>query len=128
MGLCVLDEIENISNARKVVWEFYRENLPSFLVFQRWNSSASQNYHYFPVLFESENVLKKVQLALNERQIFPRRYFYPSLDSLDFFENSEIVMINSRDISSRILCLPISTALSKEELSEIVDVIKTACS
>lgn len=125
MGLCILEEIEIISSARKVIWEFYRANLPSELGFQKWNPYSNQNYHYFPVLFENEIGLKKVQFALNEKQIFPRRYFYPSLDSLAFIDGSK-VMKSSRDISGRILCLPISTDINKEELVRIVDIIKKA--
>ena len=98
MGLCVLDDIEEIKEKRKVVIENYRKELNDLVQFQEQNQNATQNYSYFPVVFKSEEQLLKVQKALNEKQIFPRRYFYPSLDTLDYIEPKQECTI-SRDIS-----------------------------
>ena len=103
MGLCILDDIEKIKTNRKKVVENYRENLNNIVQFQEQNINASENYSYFPILFKNEEELLKVQKALNEKQIFPRRYFYPSLDTLDYIKPKQICEI-SQDISKRILC------------------------
>ena len=86
MGLCVLDDIENIKEKRKVVVENYREKLKDLVQFQEQNINASENYSYFPIVLKSEEQLLKVQKALNDENIFPRRYFYPSLDTLKYIE------------------------------------------
>lgn len=124
MGLCVLDDIEKIISGRKGVWECYQSNLPKSITAQQWNANGSQNYHYYPVLFESETTLKMVQQALNSEQIFPRRYFYPSLDSLKF-TNSKMQLPVSKDVASRILCLPIYTDLECHDQSCILKHIKS---
>ena len=82
MGLCVLDDIEEIKEKRKDILENYRKELKDLVQFQEQNKNATENYSYFPVVFENETQLLKVQKALNNKQIFPRRYFYPSLDIL----------------------------------------------
>jgi len=123
MGLCVLDDIEEIKEKRKVVIENYRKELNDLVQFQEQNQNATQNYSYFPVVFKSEEQLLKVQKALNEKQIFPRRYFYPSLDTLDYIEPKQECTI-SRDISRRIICLPIYAELEKNIQSEIIQTIK----
>lgn len=123
MGLCVLDEIENIKNGRKKVYEKYQEELEDLVEFQEQNKNSTPNYSYFPVAFESENQLLKVQKALNDKQIFPRRYFYPSLDTLDYIEPKQLCE-TSRDISRRILCLPIYFDLDMISQEKIIKIIK----
>ena len=102
MGLCVLDDIEEIKEKRKILIENYRRELKNLIQFQEQNQNATENYSYFPVIFKNEEQLLKVQKALNEKEIFPRRYFYPSLDTLTYIEPKQECQI-SRDISTRIL-------------------------
>lgn len=123
MGLCVLDDIEEIKEKRKSILENYRKELKDLVEFQEQNANATENYSYFPVLFKSEEQLLKVQKALNDKQIFPRRYFYPSLDTLTYIEPKQKCKI-SRDISKRILCLPIYAELEKEVQNIIIETIK----
>ena len=123
MGLCVLDDIAEIKQKRKDILENYREELNGLVQFQEQNENATENYSYFPVVFESEEQLLKVQKALNEQEIMPRRYFYPSLDTLSYIEPKQICEI-SRDVSTRILCLPIYAELEKEIQTKIISIIK----
>lgn len=123
MGLCVLDDIEEIKEKRKDILENYRKELKGLVQFQKQNKNATENYSYFPVVFKSEEQLLKVQKALNDKQIFPRRYFYPSLDTLEYIEPKQECKI-SRDISKRILCLPIYAELEKDVQNIIIFTIK----
>ena len=123
MGLCVLDDIENIKNRRKEVYETYQKELKDLVQFQEQNINASQNYSYFPIVLKSEEQLLKIQKALNDENIFPRRYFYPSLDTLEYIEPKQECII-SRDISKRILCLPIYAELEKGNQDKIIDIIR----
>jgi len=123
MGLCVLDEIESIKHGRKKVYEIYQKELKGFVQFQEQNLHAAQNYSYFPIVFKCEEELLTVQKALNEKDIFPRRYFYPSLDTLTYIEPKQECKI-SRDISKRILCLPMFESLERETQNIILEIIK----
>ncbi len=123
MGLCVLDDIEEIKEKRKDILEIYRKELEDLVYFQEQNINATENYSYFPVVFKTETQLLKVQKALNDENIFPRRYFYPSLDTLEYIEPKQECKI-SRDISKRILCLPIYAELTKAEQNSILNIIK----
>lgn len=123
MGLCVLDDIEEIKEKRKVLIENYRKELKDLVEFQEQNENATENYSYFPVVFKSEDELLKVQKGLNEKDIFPRRYFYPSLDTLEYIEPKQESKI-SRDISKKILCLPIYAELEKDFQDTIIEIIK----
>ncbi|MBK2297082.1 MULTISPECIES: DegT/DnrJ/EryC1/StrS family aminotransferase [Francisella] len=123
MGLCVLDDIDIIYNSRKNIAERYKAELKDLVQFQKFNHYATENYSYFPVLFKSEESLKKVQSALNEKSIFPRRYFFPSLDTLSYIEPKQYMPI-SRDISRRIMCLPIYYGLEENVQEQIISTIK----
>ena len=123
MGLCVLDDMEKIKNKRKSLIENYKKELKGLVQFQEQNDNATENYSYFPVVFKSEKELLKIQKALNSEQIFPRRYFYPSLDTLEYIEPKQECKI-SRDISKRILCLPVYYDLENEIQIQIITIIK----
>jgi len=123
MGLCVLDDMEQIKQNRKAILETYQTQLDGLVKFQEQNQNATQNYSYFPIVLKDEEQLLKVQKALNEQQIFPRRYFYPSLDTLSYIEPKQYCA-NSRDIASRILCLPIYADLDENDLNFIIKIVK----
>jgi dTDP-4-amino-4,6-dideoxygalactose transaminase len=123
MGLCILDDIEEIVLAREKVYNYYIENLKDMLQIQEFNRDCTRNYSYFPVVFKSEEVLLKVKNELSKNSINTRRYFYPSLESLPYIEDQQTMPI-SNDISKRILCLPMYDSLNHSELNKIISIIK----
>ena len=123
MGLCMLDEMDIIYEKRKKLYERYKKELEGVMIFQSHNPNSAQNYGYCPVIFESEDILLKVKSVLNKENIFPRRYFYPSLDTLYYIEPKQYMPI-SRDISKRILCLPLYPELDKLDQDKIIKLLK----
>jgi dTDP-4-amino-4,6-dideoxygalactose transaminase len=124
MGLAVFPHIDNIISERKKVTEFYHSNLNlDILRSIKIREKTKWNFSYYPVIFESETQLLKVQKALNEMQIFPRRYFYPSLNNLQFVEKSAMPV--SEEISKSVLCLPLYVGLSQSELDKICKIINS---
>lgn len=123
MGLCVLDEMENNLRARAQVWCRYEKALPQNLKMQAKHETLCYNYAYFPVVFESEAQAVRVAAKLKESGVLARRYFYPSLDSVEFLAGGGEQPI-SQDISRRILCLPIYDSLKAAEQSKIIEVIR----
>ena len=59
---------------------------------------------------------------LNEKDINPRRYFYPSLNTLDFVNGNSCLI--SESLSSRILCLPLFMGLEFKVIDKIIFEIK----
>ncbi|AOM00948.1 MULTISPECIES: DegT/DnrJ/EryC1/StrS family aminotransferase [Cobetia] len=133
MGLCVLDEIEGNLESRALVWHAYAQAFQGNVQLQARQPGVSLNYAYFPIILESESVLLEVMQRLEREGYQPRRYFCPSLESLAFlgrpaadlqdadFQQPEIV--HSRDIASRILCLPLFSGLQVSEILAAVRVI-----
>lgn len=124
MGLCVLDEIDTIRQRREDIWQVYTNELSNIVELQQWNKHGKNNCAYAPVLFESEEQLLRIEAKLKENDILPRRYFYPSLDTLAYL-NSKQVCNNSRDVASRILCLPIYPTLKLDDVQKIINIMES---
>ncbi len=123
MGLCMLDEIDIILNERKTSYEFYVKELKDYVQLQSINPDANKSYSYFPVVFQSEEEMKEVRSALNELDIFPRQYFFPSLDTIPYVEKRKI-MTNSQDLCSRILVIPMHSKVEPIVSKTIKEVLK----
>jgi dTDP-4-amino-4,6-dideoxygalactose transaminase len=124
MGLCNLNEINNIIKERKIISNYYDEILQNTkLQRPKIPNDFEYNYAYYPVVCENEEITLKIIQALNENNIFPRRYFYPSLNRLCYI-NSQTCPI-SEDIVSRILCLPLYCGLQKSIAAKIAEIIRS---
>lgn len=122
VGLANLKYLDAALADRKRKYTMYKDALSKdkSLKFQKINDGC--NYSYFPVIFKNEETLLEVQAKLNANHIFPRRYFYPSVNTF-----SKLVpytpMPVSEDIASRILCLPLYYTLSEQDIQRIIDII-----
>lgn len=121
MGLCVLDDIEFISQSREKSFSFYKEKLNNYFQMPSFNKNATNNFHYFPIIFESEEKLLHSLEVLNNKAIFPRRYFYPSLESLEYIKGNICPISNS--VAKKILCLPLFVGLEEDIQKKIVDIL-----
>jgi dTDP-4-amino-4,6-dideoxygalactose transaminase len=122
MGLAVFPYMKEIIEARKKVVDYYNAHL----VFTKLSKikireNTQWNYSYYPVIFETETKLLEVQKALNEQQIFPRRYFYPSLNTINYVRSTEMPI--SESVASRILCLPLAYEIDEIFLNKICKII-----
>ncbi len=123
IGLCNLKVLDELIKERKFLSEFYIKKLDSKLqTLTADDSSQTQNYSYMPVLFPSEEVLLSAYTALKSNDIFPRRYFYPSLNTLKYIYPKQICPI-SEDYSRRVLCLPLYNGLTEDEVASIIDIV-----
>jgi dTDP-4-amino-4,6-dideoxygalactose transaminase len=119
MGLAVFPYVKNILEERRNVVDFYKQNLAGIQTIKLREGTA-WNYSYFPVIFESESQLLKVVNRLNEKNIYPRRYFYSGLNTLNYLK--PVDMFFSDKISKTILCLPIFHNMVSD-LNYIIEVV-----
>lgn len=122
MGLAVFPHLSLIIGLRKDIVEMYNDKL-SFKYFRKLKirENTEWNYSYYPIIFDSEDSLIKAQKKLNQNNIFPRRYFYPSLNKVNFIKGAEMTI--SEEISSKVLCLPLSTTLQIKDIDLICNLI-----
>lgn len=122
MGLSVLVSIEEIILERKKVVKYYNKNLDfKRLKKIKIRKDTNWNYSYYPVIFESEDELLSTLNVLNKNNIFPRRYFYPSLNKINYIDGKEMPV--SELTASRIICLPLYVGLLEDDLKMICQLI-----
>ncbi|RZL51211.1 MAG: DegT/DnrJ/EryC1/StrS family aminotransferase [Pedobacter sp.] len=118
MGLCNLRYVDKILEKRKYLSMHYKLRLKKLDVqFQSILNEKDYNFSYFPIIFKTEEQLKRSKDRLELAQVYCRRYFYPSLSTLPYVKNEEMPICER--IASRILCLPMYHSLSLGELDLI---------
>lgn len=121
MGLVNIPYIESILENRKSAYNQYLDLLKNQKIkTQKITDKTEYNYSYFPIIFETELKLLKVKDELEKEGVFGRRYFFPSLDSLDYVEGETPV---SRAIARTILCLPMYYGLRSQDIERITKII-----
>ena len=107
MGLCCLDDFENILKERKVRSYLYDNLLPMDKVqIPYMPPDFEYNYGYYVVAFENADICQNVIKQLQENNVFPRRYFYPSLNKLPYLKIKQSCPV-SESLAERILSLPL---------------------
>jgi dTDP-4-amino-4,6-dideoxygalactose transaminase len=122
MGLCNLNHVDRLIKKRKAVYGMYDKHLKKSFKRPVIHKDTTYNYGYYPLVLKNEAELKKVVAELAAKSIFPRRYFYPSLNTLPYIKNAASCPV-SEDISSRILCLPLSHEIVEDTVRKICEVI-----
>ena len=126
MGLAVFPYLDSIFERRETLYKLYQKELFGKVKFQKIASNCDYNYAYMPVVFKSETDLLEVIEELNNNNVFPRRYFNPSLNTIAYV-NGDAMPI-SESISSRILCLPLYFDLGEEDVIRISRLISNTIS
>jgi dTDP-4-amino-4,6-dideoxygalactose transaminase len=124
LGLANLTHQDEVLKKRRIIFERYFENLKDVdsIRFQKFDKKA-YNYSYLPVVLSSEEKVLEIVSKLNKNNIFPRRYFYPSLNTVKAVAPYSPMPL-SEDLAQRILCLPSHSRLEMEKVDLISEWIK----
>ena len=130
MGLCNLRHIDEEIEKRKIVFERYIDNLKDIigLKIPILSDNIKHNYSYFPIVVLDEYGMSRDELykLLEDNNIYSRKYFYPLISDYDCYKNdydSNDTPI-AKDISNRVLTLPMYADLSLENVDRICKIIK----
>lgn len=128
MGLCNLRHVDDEIAKRRAVFEHYTERLSGVqgIRLVKKQAEVKPNYAYFPVVFDPEIFGKSrddVYNSLQEKNIFARKYFYPTTNSFacyrrDYDPADTPVAL---EMSQRVLTLPMYADLSLEQVDMICD-------
>lgn len=123
MGLSMISKIDDIIEKRATLVDVYKTHL-NFSKVKELNliDGTKWNYSYYPVIFSSEKKVKEVIANLEKNLIFPRRYFYPSLNKLPYIKHKFDTPI-SNSIASRVICLPLYYDLPELNIIQICEII-----
>ena len=117
LGLVNLPIVNESISLRKERTERYKSILGNHVQYQQYDEQA-YNYAYMPIVFADEYSLLQVIQELHAIQVYPRRYFYPSLGEMNkVFGTPHSPIANT--LSKRILCLPLYPDLPMEHVESI---------
>ena len=123
MGLTVFPHLSRIMADRKKICGLYDELLSGRFQRPATQENLEYNYAYYPILFNDENQLHRALAALAVHDIYPRRYFYPSLNTLPYLQQRTCCPV-AENISSRIACLPLFIGLPEETIRLVCRILK----
>ena len=123
MGLTNINYIEVIHQKRKLLTEKYDQLLGDLNAHKPiWNVNSNLNYAYYPLVFETEDLMLDCMESLSQNGIIARRYFYPALSTSLPYVTSEKLEVTDA-LAKKILCLPLYFDLLETEVETICDVL-----
>ncbi|MBM6619091.1 DegT/DnrJ/EryC1/StrS family aminotransferase [Bacillus suaedaesalsae] len=126
MGLCNLSNIEEDIGYRKYVSKLYTEGLKNLsnitLLFRQEN--IRHNYSYYPVLLKDVKMRDELHENLKKYNIITRKYFYPLVNDFNCYNFDSSLTPVAKNISERVLCLPIYSDLDPEVVKAICNTIR----
>ncbi len=122
LGLANLAHLNAVIRNRRYKYELYQALLRNceYVTFQKFQPDE-YNYSYMPIIFDTTAQLLDTMRKLNAENIFPRRYFYPSLHNVKLFE-SPFLPVAER-IATTVLCLPLYDQLADSDIERICNTI-----
>jgi dTDP-4-amino-4,6-dideoxygalactose transaminase len=125
MGLLNLESFEEVVTKRRKQWFFYQNEITNKKVSTlKLHDSEGYNAAYFPLVFSNKETMLATIEKAKKRGIELRRYFYPSLNQLDYVPERACPV--SESIAERICCLPLYYNLLEVEQLEVLSVINEA--
>ena len=132
MGLCNLSHFDESVALRRQAVETYLDVLTpriaaGEIVLLAPRKGTKPNYAYFPVLFPSRAKRDAAYTALREAGIHARKYFWPLVSDMDCYASRAFPGAAdtpvARDLSARVLCLPLYDTLSPGDIHRIVSTL-----
>ena len=133
-GLLNLKQVDAAIAARKKVAVAYRDALRSVEGITFWEDmpGVKHNYSYFPIFVDAEKygmTRDELYEKMRMKNVWGRRYFYPLISEFSTYRGLESAtsenLPQATKMAESVICLPMHHALSEEDCSRVIDVIKT---
>ncbi|MDX7998862.1 DegT/DnrJ/EryC1/StrS family aminotransferase [Xenorhabdus sp. Reich] len=129
-GLLQLKYVQEAIRKRQKVDAYYRKELKKIkgITIPELSEYSTRNFSYFPILIEKDYPLSRDELysKLKENDILSRKYFYPLISDMPMYRGltASKNLTNAKNISNKILCLPIYSDLEKIVQNKIISLLK----
>jgi len=124
MGLLNLKYVDQWIDERKKISEIYDNKLKGKVSKQKLHSDITRyNYIYYPVLFKNKIERDFIFEQLRTNGINTRKYFYPLINEFSAYNNYFSETPIAKDISERVLHLPLFSELKNEDIHKITEII-----
>lgn len=129
-GLLNLKKLDSAIGRRREITENYNNVLSRSgqISLPTIPQNLSYNYSHYPILFRNKMLRDTVYHTLRENNIFPRRYFYPLVTDFEPYRSAVGAdnTPNARNLSDRVLCLPLHAAMTDDDVAKVCDIVLSA--
>ncbi|WP_077529031.1 DegT/DnrJ/EryC1/StrS family aminotransferase [Vreelandella utahensis] len=125
VGLANLDSIDEVIEKRLALVGEYRQCLGGAVIIPE--GKGSNNGAYLPVLCASSGQAEVVDRHLRDSGVSARRYFRPALNRAAVFRSTATCPV-AEDVSARVICVPLSSAMTVDQVRWISRLIKEVMS
>ncbi len=131
-GLLNLKKVDASIEERKQITDKYREGLSGVKGVRYFEDieGVKHNYAYFPIFIdEQEYGMSRDELyfIMKNENIIGRRYFYPLISDFATYRNLESAsaanLPNAHKLANSVICLPIYSGLTDEDISRVIDIV-----
>lgn len=125
MGLCMLPILPEMLLRRAELCAAYDAllDMPRHgLARPAMHPDLEWNHAYYPVIFPDGASMTRCLAALNQEQIYPRRYFHPSLNTLPYVRPVQPCPV-SEDMTQRVACLPLWPDMGMDTLERVTAIL-----
>lgn len=127
MGLCNLPYVKDNIIKRKCIVDLYCKGLKAQkdIHLPHYKKEIDYCYSYFPILLSTEEQRNHIYQKLRDNNIYARKYFYPlTADAFCFGDKyKDCSLENARNISARVLVLPLYAELENGDVARIIETI-----
>lgn len=133
MGLTSLESLSEFIEINYNNYLAYSKGISGILGLKltRYDNEENNNYQYVVIEIDdritgiSRDLLLKILHAENIRA---RRYFYPGCHQMEpyrsYFPNAGLVLLETQELTQKVLQLPTGTAVGKAEIDRLCDLIR----
>jgi dTDP-4-amino-4,6-dideoxygalactose transaminase len=123
MGLCNLSHLEANLVRHRVQHENYSRLLLDIPIRipRPLAAGLKYNYAYFPVMLPNESAVERCLAGLAKRDIYPRRYFFPSINLVPYINGGHCP--TSEAAAKTVLCLPMSELVTPELQQVVIETL-----
>lgn len=129
LNLKIFEEERAIRRALRVKYDKIIDGLPGLRT-QIKQPDVKQSEQYYMILVDPGvygATRDEIHDRLNEKQIFPRKYFSPICTDFDCYKNATVHTLHEEPISNkvkdRVLCLPFHSGVEAQHIEIISDVL-----
>ena len=132
-GLLNLKQVDKAIDIRKKIVQQYRNALQgiSGISFMNDIEGVRHNYAYFPIFVDAEKygmTRDELYFKMKAKNILGRRYFYPLISTFSTYKDLESSNPKKLPISVKmadsVICLPIHTELTDEDVKRVIEAIE----
>ncbi|MCU1268257.1 MAG: DegT/DnrJ/EryC1/StrS aminotransferase [Acidobacteria bacterium] len=133
MGLCNLESMNDFIDVNRRNYRQYREELSGLkgVSLLPYTEDERCNFQYVVLEIDTgETLITRDQLMeiLHKENVLARRYFYPGCHQMEpyrsYFPHAGVLLPETEKLTRRVLCLPNGTAVGKEEIERICQILR----